>query len=149
MLSSLIASLVSGEASEAVARARRAAIVYALAAILLACGLGFLLIAGFVVAAREFGVVPAALGFGAGFIVVALLLVAIHGAVAKARAKRVRKRRQSDMAAVASAAAVAMLPALLADRRGRSIAMLAPAAALGWAIWRENARKSRDADSPD
>lgn len=149
MLSSLIASLVSGEAVETVARARRAAIVYAVAAILLACGLGFLLIAGFVVAARAFGLVPAALGFGAGFIVVALLLVAIHGTIAKARAQRMRKRRQSDMTAVASAAAVAMLPALLADRRGRSIALLAPAAALGWAVWRENSRKSRHPVRPD
>ena len=59
-LVSLIAAIVSGEASEAVARARRTAIVYALAGLLALCGAGFLVGAGFVAAARVLGTVEAA-----------------------------------------------------------------------------------------
>lgn len=150
MLSSLIASLVTGEAVEAVGRARKAAIVYALAGLCLLCGFVFLLIAGFVLAAREYGTIPAALGMGCGFLVIAILLVAIHQISATVRAKRAKKRRQSEMTAVASAAAVALLPTLLASSKGRSLALVGPAlAALGWAVWRENSRRGsnwRDSD---
>lgn len=149
MLSSLIASVVSGEASEAVGRARRAAIVYILAGLFALCGVGFLLGAAFVASADRFGAIHAALGFGGGFILLALIVVAIHKAVSRAKEKRAKKRMQSEMAAVASAAALAALPTLLAGGKGRSAALLAPAlAALGWAIWRENKGHRRPAD-PD
>lgn len=150
MLASLIASIVSGEASDAVGRTRRAVLAYALAGLLALCGAGFLLGAAYVAAAREIGAVAAALWFGGGFLLAAMLVVAIHRIASRAKARRAAARRQSEVKAVASAAALAMLPTLLAGR-GRSLALIAPAvAALAWAVWRENApRRDTPKDGPD
>lgn len=111
-LAALIASVVSGEASEAVGRARTAAIVYLLAGLLALCGVGFLIGAGFVALARELGTLEAALWFGGGFLALAVILVVGHRLAARARAREAAKRRQSEVKAVAGAAALAMLPAL-------------------------------------
>ncbi|MCO5158809.1 MAG: hypothetical protein M9945_19095 [Aquamicrobium sp.] len=145
-LVSLVAAIVSGEASDAVARARRAALVYALAGLFVLVGATFLLVAGFIAAAREIGAFPAALWFGGGFVVLALLLVGIDRLAASSRAKREAKRRREEARAIASAAAVAILPTLLASR-ARGFALIFPAAAaLAYGVWRENAPRSRDDD---
>lgn len=134
----MIASIVSGEASEAVARARRKAILYLFAGLLGLCGVGFLIVAGFIAAAQEIGAVEAALAFAGGFIVVALLLLGISSLTARARERRVAKRRKSEAKALAGAAAFAMLPTLLASRKA-GLALVVPAvAALAWAVMREN-----------
>lgn len=149
MLASLIASVVSGEASDAVARTRRALVVYALAALLVLCGAGFLLAAGFVAIAREIGTVPAALWFGGGFVLLAVVVVAVHRISARVKARRAAARRQTEMKAVASAAALALLPTLLAGR-GRSLVLIGPAvAALAYAVWRENASRKGDETPPE
>lgn len=145
-LVSLITAIVSGEASEAVARARRKALVYALAGLLLLVGAGFLLAAGFIAAAREIGALPAALWFGAGFVVLALLLVGIDRLAARRRARREVRRRREEAKAIASAAAVALLPTLLASR-ARGLALIFPAAAaLAYGVWRENAPRGGGED---
>lgn len=149
MLGSLIASVVSGEATATVARARRALVVYAAAGILFLCGAGFLLGAAFVAVADEIGAVPAALWFGGGFVLIALILLLVHRVSARVRAKNTAQRRQAEMRAVASTAAIALLPTLLASR-GRTFALLAPAlAGFGWAVWRENTRRKVDRDQPE
>lgn len=146
---SLIASIVSGEASEAVARARRKAIVYLLAGLMFLCGAGFLIVAGFVATAREIGTVEAALAFAAGFVVLALLVVGIHALTSQARERRIAKRRKSEAKALAGAAAVAMLPTLLANRKA-GLALVLPAfAALAWAVMRENTPPEGDGNSSD
>ena len=143
-LVSLIAAIVSGEASEAVARARRTAVIYALAGLLVLVGAGFLLGAGFLAAAREIGAIPAALWFGGGFVALALLLVGIDRLSARARAKQEARRRREEAKAVASAAALALLPTLLASR-ARGLALIFPAAAaLAYGVWRENAPRDDD-----
>lgn len=148
MFATLIASIVSGEASETVAGARRAAVIYALAALLVLCGLGFLVGAGFVLLAREIGTVAAALWIGGGFIALALVLVLAHRVTARARARQAARRRNSEMAAVASAAAFAAVPGLLAGR-GRALALFAPViAGLAYAVYRENRSRPDDDDSP-
>ncbi len=150
MLGPLIASVVSGEATATVARARRALVVYAAAGVLLLCGAGFLLVAAFLAVADEIGSIPAALWFGGGFVLVALILILSHRVSARVRAKHTARRRQTEMRAVASTAAIALLPTLLASR-GRTLALLVPAlAGLGWAVWRENAPRRRryDRDLP-
>ncbi len=145
-LISLITAIVSGEASEAVAKARRAALVYALAGLLLLLGAGFLLAAGFIAVADEIGTLPATLWFGGGFILVALLLVAIDRLAARSRAKREAQRRREEARAIASAAAVALLPTLLASR-ARGLALIFPvAAALAYGVWRENAPRGNAGD---
>lgn len=147
-LVSVIAAIAAGEASEAVARARRAAMLYAAAALFLLVGAVFLLLAGFIVAARELGPVPAALWFGGGFILLGLILLAVKTIGGRARAKRDAKRRRDEARAVAGAAAVALLPTLLASR-ARGLALIFPAAAaLAYGVWRENAPR-RDAGGPE
>lgn len=128
-------------------RARRTALVYALAGLFLLVGGAFLLVAGFVAAAREIGILPAALWFGGGFVVLAMLLVVIDRLAARSRARREAKRRREEARAIASAAAVAILPTLLASR-ARGLALIFPAAAaLAYGVWRENAPRGGD-DTP-
>lgn len=146
-LASLIAAIVSGEALEAVARARRTAVVYALAGLLVLLGAGFMLGAGFLVTAREIGTLPAALWFGGGFLVLGLLVVGVDKLAAKARSRREAQRRREEARAVASAAAVALLPTLLASRARGLVLVLPAAAALAYGVWREN--RPRDTGTGD
>lgn len=140
-LLAVIGSIVSGEALDAVARARRAAIIYALAGLLGFAGLVFLLVAAFLATAREIGGVNAGLWFGGGFIALAVILVVIHKISAGIRARRIARRRKDETRTIVSTAAVALLPALLASRTG-SIALLVPAVgALAYAVYRENAHR--------
>jgi hypothetical protein len=62
------------------------------------------------------------------------------------RARRETKRRREEARAVAGAAAIALLPSLLASRVGGLALVLPAAAALAYGVWRENAprRDSRD-----
>jgi heme A synthase len=106
----------------------------------------FLLIAGFIVAAQRIGPVQASLWFGGGFILLALILLAVKRIGGRARARRETKRRREEARAVAGAAAIALLPSLLASRVGGLALVLPAAAALAYGVWRENAprRDSRD-----
>ncbi|MEO4000666.1 hypothetical protein [Mesorhizobium sp. CAU 1732] len=146
MLATLLASVVSGEATEAVSRLRRSLLIYAAAALFLFCGAGFLLGAGFVTAANELGTVNAALWFAGGFIGLAIVLLIVHRITARMKAKRVARRRGTEVKAVASATAIALIPTLLAGR-GRAVVLIAPAiAALAYAVYRENSRAPRTRD---
>lgn len=144
-LASLIGSVVSGEASDAIGRARRTALLYLIAGLLLLCGAGFLVAAGFMSVARQIGTLPASLWFGGGFVALALVLVFIDRLTMRARAANIARRRREETRAVASAATIALLPALLASSRARSIALGVPAlAALAYGIWRENRPRGGD-----
>lgn len=146
-LLALIGSIATGEASEALARARQSAMIYLVAAILLVLGLVFLLIAAFIALAREIGALQTSLWFGGGFFIIGLLVILLHRLAAKARARRIARQRQAEIKTVVSTAAVTLLPALLASRTG-SIAILAPlAAALGYGVWKENSRRRPDVRS--
>lgn len=146
-LASLIGSIVSGEASEAVGRARRAAIIYALAGLLVLSGAGFLVAAGYMVTAREIGALPAALWFGGGFILLALILIGAGRFASRTRTAREAKRRREETRTIVSAATLALLPALLASSRARGLALVVPAiAALAYGVWRENRPDANDAD---
>jgi protein-S-isoprenylcysteine O-methyltransferase Ste14 len=142
MLASLIAAFASGEAMDAVRRAKVTAIAYLAAAVFGLCGLGFLIGAGYIVAARRFGTVEAAVGFGAGFLLIAIVILAVRSLAARSRARRAR-RRGADLATIAGVAAVSVLPALLKSRAG----IIAPIVALAaYAIYRENQKKPDDPD---
>lgn len=144
-LASLIGSIISGETLEVIGRARRAAIIYAIAGLLFLCGAGFLVAAGFIAVAREIGTLPATLWFGGGFLVLAIALIVIDRLAARARTRRDAKRRREETRAVVSAATIALLPALLASSRVRGIALVLPvAAALAYGVWRENRPPDRD-----
>ena len=138
MLASLLASLASGETLQAVRRARRAAIAYLFAGVAVAIGVIFL--------SERYGRLETAIGFGVGFIVLALLVLLVHRLTATSRARRAAERRKSDLTAMGVAAALAALPTLARSRVGLG-ALLAPAiAGVAYAIYRENVRPGPDPD---
>jgi protein-S-isoprenylcysteine O-methyltransferase Ste14 len=142
MLASLIAAFASGEAMDAVRRAKVTAIAYLAAAVFGLCGAGFLIGAAYIVAARRFGTVEAAVGFGVCFLLIAIIILAVRSLAARSRARRAR-RRGADLATIAGVAAVSVLPALLKSRAG----IIAPIVALAaYAIYRENQKKPDDPD---
>src|SRR5690606_29397984 len=97
MLLSLIASVVTAEATDTVGRARRSAIAYVVGAILAITGVGFLVGAGYVATARRIGSVEACLVFGAGFLVVAILVVVVQRVASGIRARRAAERRRREL----------------------------------------------------
>ena len=144
MLASLISGFASGETLAAIRRARTAAIVYAVAAVMALCGLGFLVGAAYIWTAGRYGSMAAALGFGAGFLVIAALMLLIYQISAGSRARRRAKRRDADLKAIGITAALAVLPTLLKGRGGLSV-ILGPAVALAaYAIYRENVKPGTD-----
>jgi undecaprenyl pyrophosphate phosphatase UppP len=146
MLASLIASLASGETVVAIRRARRAAIVYLLAGTAGIIGVGFLIGALYIWLSELYGRLETALGFGVGFIVLALLILLVHRLTAGSRAKRAAERRRSDLTAMGVAAALAALPGLMRSRAGLGT-LLAPAlAVVAYAIYRENSKPKPDRD---
>lgn len=147
MLASLIAGLASGETAAAIRRARVAAIVYLLAGAAALCGLGFLLAAAFIAAAARYGSMAAALGFGVGFLLLALLILLIFLLSSGSRKAKQAKRRKADMTAIGVTTALTVLPTLLRGKAGLG-ALLAPAiAAAAYAIYKENTRP--DDTDPD
>ncbi len=143
-LASLISALASGEAIAAMRRARTAAVFYGLAAIAAVCGLGFLLGAAYIWAADRYGSMAACLGFAAGFLVIAGLILLIHQLTSGRRARRRVRRRNADLKALGITAALAVLPALLKGKGGKGL-ILGPMIALAaYAIYRENAKPDPD-----
>ncbi|ODT30864.1 MAG: hypothetical protein ABS35_06010 [Kaistia sp. SCN 65-12] len=148
MLASLIAGLASGETAAALRRARAALIVYLVAGAAALWGIGFLIAAAFIAAAARYGSMAAALGFGVGFLLLALLVLLVFLLAAGSRKARQAKRRKADMTAIGVTTALTVLPTLLRGKAGIG-ALLAPAiAAAAYAIYKENTRPDDpDADS--
>ncbi|MBZ9884570.1 hypothetical protein LB535_19665 [Mesorhizobium sp. CA10] len=148
-LVSLISALASGQAMAALHRARTAAILYGLAAIFALCGVGFLIGAAYIWLAVRYGPMATSLGFGIGFLVVAGLILAIHKLAAGMRSKRRARRRQADMTAAGVTAALALLPALAKSKGGLG-AIVAPAlAVIAYAIYRENTKSRPSKPDPE
>lgn len=146
MLASLIASFASGETMLALRRARSAVIVYALAGVAFLCGAVFLIIAGYIWAARRYGAIEAALAFGVGFLVLAGIVLAVHKIGKGSRVKRAAQRRSTDVTTIAVASALAVLPTLLRGKAGIGTVVAPAVAALAYAIYRENRPKRRRKD---
>lgn len=113
MLGTLIAAIFSGEAAGLFGRARRAAIVYIIAGACVVIGLGFFIGALYIWLADKYGSLETALGFGAAFILIAGVTMAINAMVARAARKTAASRRRSEMATIAATAAISVLPGLL------------------------------------
>lgn len=143
LLTSLIAGFVTGEAKQAVRQTMRGIVFYTLAAIAAVIGLGFLLGAAFIVVAERYGSRDAALAFGGGFILLAVLIYLLHVLSRRTRVKTVKRRRNDEMTAVATAAAVAILPALLKGKGAYGL-LAVPAALVAYAIYRENTHPPRN-----
>lgn len=149
MFATLIASIVAGETSDIIGRTKRSAIAYAIAGLMVLFGVMFALIALYVWIAGHWGPIPAALALAGAFVVLAVLIVLIHSSAAKRQARKAAKRRAVDAKAIATTAAVAALPALLA-RRGSAVALIVPVLGMvGYLIYKENAKPARGRPARD
>jgi hypothetical protein len=129
--------------------ARRAAIAYIAAGILVAFGCGFLLLALFVHVARRVGAVEAGLWFGGAFLLLAIVVIVGHRLTAEVRRRSARRQRNRDLSKVAVAASFALAPALLRSRVGW-LALAAPlVAAVAYSVYRENAPPADDRPGRD
>ncbi len=146
MLATLLAGLASGETAAAIRRAKLGAVAYALAAVFFAVGAGFLIAAAYMWAAVRYGTIETALGFGAAFLVVAGLILAVFKLSADSRSRRRAMRRKADIAAVGATTALALLPTLLRGKAGLG-AIIGPAVALAaYAVYRENTKPPPGSD---
>lgn len=146
MLASLIATILSGEALDAFRRTRSAAVAYAAAGLFAIVGLGFLVGASYVAAARRYGTIEAAIAFGAGFLLIALVIVTIHAVRQKNRKKAIEGRRTTDVATMAGVAAVTLLPSLMRGRAAAGGLAAAVAALAAYGLYRYYSR--RDDEGP-
>lgn len=148
MLAGLIGAIASGEAKKVVQRTKRMAIAYAIAGLLGLVGVVFLLVAGYLAAAHRFGAIEAALGFGGGFVLAALLIVFGFSLATRQEKKKAAARRKTDMSTLAAASALAILPAL-ANRKALLPTLATSALGIiGWRIYEENTRGRRRGSRP-
>lgn len=147
MLTRLVAALAAGEARDVARRLRIASVLYVLAAVLAVFGGVFLVLAAYIAAAERWGAIAAAAGFGVGFLVLALIVVAALKVWTGMRRRRARRRRAADVGALAGSAALAAVPSLVA-RSGLGSLIVPLALIAGYAIYRENAG-SGDRDEGD
>lgn len=146
MLASLIAELAASETAFSLRRARRSALAYLAAGFAALCGLGFLVAAAFIWAARTYGDIEAAIGFGVGLLVLAGLILLLHRLLADVRSRSDRRRRRSELATLGIAAATAVVPPLLRSKGGIG-ALLGPVVAfVAYQIYRENRGPAADDD---
>jgi chromate transport protein ChrA len=149
VLGSLLGAVSSLDASRAARRFRRALIDYAFAGVAFVIGLGFLVAAAFIWAADRYGSFPAALGFGAGFIALAAVIMMVHRILVARRARRRREEERADqLRSIATAAAVAAVPALVRQAGLFGTLLLPIAAAAAYAIIRENTRPDPGDEPP-
>lgn len=143
LLTSLIAGFVTGETRQVMRQTVRAVIFYAVAGLLALVGVAFLLGALFIEVAREQGPRDTALMFGGAFLGLALLIVLVHLVLRRVRRQTAKRRRNDELTTVATAAALAVLPALLKGKGALGL-LAAPAAIVAYKIYRENSRPRRE-----
>ncbi len=146
MLATLIANIASGEALLAFRRAKVTFIVYALCALLALIGFVFLLVGAYLYAAAHFGPIDMAAAFGGGFIGLGLLILIVFKLSTRARRRRAVDRRKGELATLAAASALALLPAL-ANKKSATTLLIAPLLGiLGYRIFKENSRSKTPPD---
>jgi len=138
LLATFISAVVSGEAAHVAGRVKRGLIVYLLAALLSLAGIGFLAAAAFIATARAIGHLPAALAFGGGLLLIAIIMVAAHRLQSRRASRLAAERRRTELKSLVGMSAVALLPTILSRGGARTLAIPAIAAAI-YAIYRENA----------
>lgn len=148
MLATLIAAIGQGSPALIARRVAAAAIVYAMVGLLVACGVGFLVAAGFVAAERRWGGIKASAGFGLGFIVLAIIVFAIYRIVVAMRARRLERERKAAQMSSLIAAALALVPTLLRSRAGLAELLAPVVVLLAYMIYKENARPAADETPP-
>ena len=148
MLATLAKAILTLDLSVVSRRIRRGVISYAIAGLALLIGLGFLLAAAFIVAAREFGTLYASLGFGAGFIILAVIVLTIQAVVSRAEARRrARELKSAELKSLVTATALSMLPVLMKHKGGVLSALMPIAAMAAYSFYKRSAPEDeRDPD---
>lgn len=147
MLARLVAAVTAGEFTAYLAGLRQRVILYALAGVFALCGIGFFVGAGYIALERRIGSFYAAIWFGIGFLILAILMFVVIRIVGAVRARRATRRRGAEVRTLAGTAALALVPALLSRS---PLLVLAPlAAVLGYGIYRENSGSDRDPRNQD
>lgn len=147
MLRTLLTALISGEVAALARSARRAAILYALAAIAFAAAFGFLVGALFVFVSERFGAIATAIGFATGFIIVGVSCLVANGLRARAARHRRQAEREPELRGLAIAAALAALPSLLSSRKALAGLAVPLLGLLALKIHDENRKKDGDGDN--
>lgn len=144
MLARLIATVLTGEIAFTAGQMRRRAIMIALAALMVAFGLCFLVGAAYLAAAARYGTVEAALLFGVGFLVIGMVFLIWDKLATRVDRRHAAERRASETKVLAGAAALAVLPSLIS--RGGIAALAIPAVlAAAYAVYRENSQGGHSA----
>jgi hypothetical protein len=115
---------------------------------LLVCGVGFLVAAGFIAAERRWGAINASVGFGIGFIVLAIIVFAVYRAAAAMRRRRLERERKAAQMSSLIAAALALVPTLLRSRTGMAELLAPVVALLAYMIYKENTKPAADETPP-
>jgi len=118
----LLTSVLSTDVGHAVRRAKRNAIVYALAGLLLATAYASALIGGGLYLSASIGAVNAAFLIAAVQVAVAALMIAI--VAVSHRIQRHREQRHDSGRALAAAAAVSALPTLMRSKGALTLSVV-------------------------
>ncbi|GHC76578.1 hypothetical protein [Limoniibacter endophyticus] len=141
ILATLLTTVLAGETGALTRRAKATVLFFAAIGLLVAMGLFFALVAGFIATASRFGSVEAAIGFSLGFLVVALILYIAYRLYLANEKKKAKARRAADYSTVGIATALAVAPALLKGNPLMKIGIPA-AAVIAYLIFKENTRRS-------
>lgn len=144
MWASLLGAVLSGEAVATARRLKTQILVMAGLGVIALLGLMFLILAGYLFAARELGPIAAACWIGGALIVIAVLGFAVYRMGAARRARRVVQQRKAEIGSVAAAAAFAALPALASRKNAAGLILVPFLAVVGYHIYKENTRPSRN-----
>lgn len=144
MLKGLLAAALAGEAQQVASRARRAALLLGLAAVAIAIGVGFLIGLAYMIAARRFGSLEAAAGFGIGFIAIGLTCVLANSLAARNARKRRKVERGPELRGLAIAAALTALPSLLRSRAALTSLAVPVVGIIALRIFAENRKPPKD-----
>lgn len=118
---------------------RRAAVFGAVAGVAMLIGVLFLLLAAFIFAAERYGALEAALGFGAGFVVLAALVHLVGRLRTGSGALRTQQEERAELVkSVATAAAIGAAPVVIRSLGTVGSIVLPIVAVAAYAIYREN-----------
>lgn len=149
MWGTLLTGILNLEPSLIVRRVRNAAIAYLLALAALLCGVGFLIGAGYTHAAERYGSFHASLGFGVGFVILAVLIFGIYHIVSAVSERRRARERRAQQVSSLLAAALALLPTLLRSRAGLAEVLAPVVALIAYMIYKENSGKPDGEDGSE
>ena len=112
----LLLGVATGQAAQRASDAMRRIALMAAAGVVLLVALGFVTAAAFIATAQHWGSLIAALVFGAGFLVLALILMVLAGQTGRRDRRLMRMEAEARQAQAQAMAALATVPEAIARR---------------------------------